>query len=821
MKRFLLVLMTLSLMILAACGGGGPEPIVEGAGFSGTTFAPPGGDVANTVVIACFLEANLCNSNSPNTVGVNVTTSGLAATFSLPSVAPGTYHIVALRDANGNGTFGDAGDYQGYYTLDGQSPAPLSPPLGGLNVQMNVLGVAPAPPEPPSGSDLSGTVTAPPGGDVTQTEVIACFLEAGQCNVQSPNTKGAVVGAAGSFTLPGLAAGQYIVVAAKDLDGDNQLTPGDYIGCYGDYPNCDIATPPQTGLNIQLGVEVGAPPDPGTGGTGAISGTIVFPGTLGGAAFGASGAPVPRALLDRAAQFEVRDTPTFAPGTEFVPGEVIVKFKPRAAEKAQLGALSVQGLELQRAQAVGLPRAALYRAEGLDARGTLALVDTLNARADVAYAEPNYLQFITKTPDDEFYPFQWHYEAMNLPAAWDTEDGAAGGVTVAVIDTGSVAHPDLQGALLSGYDFVSDPLNSADGDGYDLDPTDLGGDSSYHGSHVAGTVAASTNNGGGVAGVSWGANVVSVRVLGVTGGGSLADIVNGILWAAGESVPGVPLNANPADVINLSLGGEAPCSSSYQDAFNRARAKGVTVIVAAGNENTDAGFSQPANCDGVITVGATGPLGTRAPYSNYGATVDVMAPGGDKTLTFEVQGETFPAGVLSTVADGAGGYGYTFQQGTSMASPHVAGLVALMLAQEPGLDPDTVLARLQTSALPLSGEACGQPDGCGAGLVDAAGALGGAGSAPPVDSPPPVGSATTYVAALYCLAGCSDFDESLSAIEPVSADTLQVPYRLGDLVAGTYVVAAWQNLDGDEEVDEGEPFGRHLNNLTLAPRRGA
>ena len=219
-------------MILAACGGGGPEPIVEDAGFSGTIFAPPGGDVANTVVIACFLEAGQCNSNSPNTVGVNVTTSGATATFSLPSVASGTYLLVAQRDANGNGAYGDPGDYLGFYTLDGQSPAPLAPPSDGLDVRMSILGGAPVPPGG-GGSDLSGTITAPPGGDVAQTNVVACFLEAGQCNVQSPNTKGAVVGtsgATGSFTVPDLAAGQYIVVAAKDLDANNQLTPGDYRG---------------------------------------------------------------------------------------------------------------------------------------------------------------------------------------------------------------------------------------------------------------------------------------------------------------------------------------------------------------------------------------------------------------------------------------------------------------------------------------------------------------------------------------------------------------------------------------------------------------
>ena len=673
-------------------------------------------------------------------------------------------------------------------------------------------------PPPSGGGTLSGAVLAPAGGDVAQTGVQACFVEPGQsaCNPQSPNTTNVGIsgaGATGTFAFSGLAAGQYILSAIKDINANMQLDAGDYFGCYGDASGCLSVAPPQANLNIQMEVAGGTPPNPETG-TGAISGTLVFPGSLGATSLDeGSESTVTQGALNQT-QFRVRTAPRTSQ-RRFVSGEVIVKF---ATDEVQLQSLSVQGLSVQRAQAAGLPRTALYRAEGLDEKGTLALIDALNVRPDVIYAEPNYIKSIMKTPNDPLYPLQWHYEAMNLSAAWDISDGTTGNVTVAVVDTGAINHPDLQNVWLGGYDFVSDPTNGADGDGYDADPTDLGEDSGYHGSHVAGTIAASSNDGAGVAGVSWGARVVPVRVLGVTGGGSNLDIVNGVLWAAGESVAGVPANPNPANVINLSLGGEAPCSQLEQEAFSRVRAKGITVVVAAGNENIDASRSAPANCEGVIVVGATGPQRTRAPYSNYGTTVDVMAPGGDSSQTLSVGGETIPAGVFSTIGDGAGGYTYAFYDGTSMATPHVAGLVALILAQEPGLTPDAVLARLQSSAAPLSEAECEQPgNSCGAGLVDAAAALGGAGTPTPPPTPPPVtGNAPTLVAAFYCLAECGSFDLGLSGGTDVVINALQVSFRIANLTPGTYIVAAWQDLNNDAEVSDGEPFGRNLNALPLA-----
>ena len=238
--------------------------------------------------------------------------------------------------------------------------------------------------------------------------------------------------------------------------------------------------------------------------------------------------------------------------------------------------------------------------------------------------------------------------------------------------------------------------------------------SSWHGTHVAGTVGVvRTGNEIGVAGVNWSSRVQSVRVLGKCGG-TIADINDAIRWAAGLSVPGVPDNPTPAKVINLSLGASAPCSDSpaTQAAIDDAVAAGTTVVVAAGNSAMDASGSFPASCDGVVTVAASdarGHLVTR--YSNYGDTVDILAPGGDVQRDDDDDGN--PDGVYSTVFGG-----YAYYNGTSMASPHVAGVAALLLAEEPGLTPAQVSARLQQAALPRTAAQCPRP--CGAGLLSAA-----------------------------------------------------------------------------------------------------
>jgi serine protease len=260
---------------------------------------------------------------------------------------------------------------------------------------------------------------------------------------------------------------------------------------------------------------------------------------------------------------------------------------------------------------------------------------------------------------------------------------------------------------------------------------------------VAGTIAAKTNNGSGVAGVAFNAKIVPVRVLGKCGGYT-SDIADAIIWASGGSVAGVPANANPARVINMSLGGGGACDTTTQNAINSARSRGTVVVVAAGNENTDASSSNPANCAGVVTVAATNRSGGRAYYSNYGTVVDVAAPGGDVRTT--------GGGILSTLNAGTtvpGADSYAFYQGTSMATPHVAGVVALMLAKTPSMTPDQVESTLKSTsrAFPAS---C---SGCGAGLVDANAALGGGVVVPPTGSNETESNNTTATANSVTVSG--------------------------------------------------------------------
>jgi serine protease len=359
---------------------------------------------------------------------------------------------------------------------------------------------------------------------------------------------------------------------------------------------------------------------------------------------------------------------------------------------------------------------------------------------NVEYAEPDRILRRTFSPNDTRYNEQWHYfEAaggINAPTAWYKSTGS--GVVTAVIDTGYRPHADLNANILPGYDFISDTFVANDGNGRDNDARDPGdwlnpgecgpGDpasfesSSWHGTHVAGTVAALTNNGNGVAGVAFNSRVVPARVLGKCGGYT-SDIADAIIWTSGGTVSGVPANANPAKVLNISLGGGGSCGTTTQNAINSARSRGASVVVAAGNSNANASNFTPANCTGVVTVAAVGRNGGKASYSNFGATVEVAAPGGS--------GGT--SSVLSTLNAGSMGPGsdnYAFYNGTSMATPHVVGVVALMLSANPALTPDQVTQILQSTARSFPAT-CSQ---CGSGIVNANAAvdaaLGGPGPGP-------------------------------------------------------------------------------------------
>jgi serine protease len=301
---------------------------------------------------------------------------------------------------------------------------------------------------------------------------------------------------------------------------------------------------------------------------------------------------------------------------------------------------------------------------------------------------------------------------VKATGAWDYTTGSSS-VVVAVIDTGSTTHPDLEGQTVAGYDMISDVTVAGDGNGRDADPSDTGDwygsdNSSWHGTHVAGIINAAAN-GFGVVGVAPGVKVQHVRALG-HGGGFMSDVASAIIWASGGTVAGLPVNTAPVEVINMSLGGAEACSTTTQDAINVARANGVTVVVAAGNSSADASGFDPAGCTGVITVAATTDAGKRASFSNYGSLVEIAAPGYHILSTLNA-GTTVPASPS-----------YQYYSGTSMATPFVAGIVALMKSKNPLLTPDQVLAKIQTAGnyTAFAGGVCDPSVTCGSGIINAA-----------------------------------------------------------------------------------------------------
>ena len=430
---------------------------------------------------------------------------------------------------------------------------------------------------------------------------------------------------------------------------------------------------------------------------------------------------------------------------------IIVKYRAMPATAAAQ-AQQLRGTELPAARfGVGINRVRVTAlgSQVLKVDRRLSLAEASRLAEDIAasdpnveYAEPDRLMRHTFSPNDSRYGEQWHYfEAtggINAPAAWDKATGS--GVVVAVLDTGYRPHADLAANILPGYDFISDAFVGNDGNARDSDARDPGdwieagecgpGDpasfeaSSWHGTHVSGTIASVTNNSSGVAGVAFNAKVVPARVLGKCGGYT-SDIADAIVWASGGGVSGVPANANPARVINLSLGGGGSCGSTTQNAINSARSRGTAVIVAAGNSNANAGSFSPANCSGVVTVAAVGRNGGKASYSNFGATVEVAAPGGSG-------GSNSVLSTLNAGSRGPGADSYALYNGTSMATPHVAGVAALLFQAKSSLTPDQVTSILQNTARAFPAS-CSQ---CGSGIVNANAAVDAAlGTVPPVDPP--------------------------------------------------------------------------------------
>ncbi|WP_276309422.1 S8 family serine peptidase [Ahniella affigens] len=400
------------------------------------------------------------------------------------------------------------------------------------------------------------------------------------------------------------------------------------------------------------------------------------------------------------------------------------------ASRGMLAKSAAPAFSLKKSRRLATGAELISASRGLDTMDAQNLMVELAKNGDVEYVEIDRLMGIALTPNDTRYAEQWHYKTSavgaNVASAWDKNTGA--GVVVAVVDSGKLSHSDLNANLLAGYDFVASTTTgnggSGDGNGRDSDPTDAA--NVKHGNHVAGTIAAVTNNSAGVAGVAFSAKVVPIRVLGNGGYGATSDIADGIIWASGGTVSGVPANANPAEVINLSLGGAGSCSATYQNAVTTATNNGSIVVVASGNSNMNVSGFTPANCTNAIAVAASDLNGNRAWYSNYGTGIHITAPGGETcspSVEFLALGESTTGkctqnhasnGVLSTTTSGT----YEFYQGTSMASPHVAGIVALI--QSVSATPKTVAqikTLLSSTARPITSAKC--PGGCGPGLIDA------------------------------------------------------------------------------------------------------
>ncbi|WP_252178216.1 S8 family peptidase [Endozoicomonas sp. 4G] len=423
-----------------------------------------------------------------------------------------------------------------------------------------------------------------------------------------------------------------------------------------------------------------------------------------------------------------------------VTDRIIVKYHPKPTEGNAMAFIK-QGVSYGSfGVAAGKDKDILEIGSSLNINDVQILADGLEDDPQIAFAEPDYIMQIMRVPNDSRYNEQWHYfestAGSNLPAAWNITTG--NNVVVGVIDTGIVYHKDLDGNIVSGYDFISQSWMANDGDGRDSNATDSGDaittagacgsangkpvpssptESSWHGTHVSGTIAAESNNGSGVAGVAWNAKVMPLRALGRCGGYT-SDIIDAMRWAAGLDVYGMTRNNNPVKVINMSLGGYSyGCPRSYQSAINEVVAAGVTVVVAAGNGSTRATYATPANCENVITVGSVNRSGNRSWYSNFGRHVDISAPGGETRYYQDGVLSTANAGTTSATQDN-----YEYHQGTSMAAPHVAGVAALIYSINPQITPARVEEIIKLNARPFSGGSCNTRL-CGAGILDAGAAV--------------------------------------------------------------------------------------------------
>ncbi|MGM0436649.1 MAG: S8 family serine peptidase [Bacillota bacterium] len=453
---------------------------------------------------------------------------------------------------------------------------------------------------------------------------------------------------------------------------------------------------------------------------------------------------------------------------QYVEGEMIIGFNRVVVASKQQEVLNKLGFTVKGSQPSF--NRYLVKIKNETAQEALARV---RRESGVRFAEPNYIyQAFSTIPNDEYFSYQWHYPQIRLPQAWDSTTGSSS-VRIAVLDTGiDSQHPDLQNNLNldDGYNFPAQSKDTNDQYG--------------HGTHVAGTIAADSNNNQGVTGIMWDAEIIPVKVLDDDGYGTNWDIAQGILYSAG--LTNDPKISQPVDVINMSLGGSS-VSETIEEAVIEASNAGVIIIAAAGNSDSTSPM-YPASYPEVISVGAVdfnypdSPV--RAPYSSYGDTLDVMAPGGNTRV--DSDGNEYADGVLSSTFDGSGDsktYQYVYYQGTSMASPHVAGLVGLMLAN--GVPDSQIRDILRETSFDLGDP--GFDSEFGYGLVNAYWAV-------------------NQVQDVKILAGEKDGD-SINELMEINVGLRENSYVMENVPAGTYAIYGWIDVTENGVIDSGDYFG--------------
>jgi len=453
---------------------------------------------------------------------------------------------------------------------------------------------------------------------------------------------------------------------------------------------------------------------------------------------------------------------------DYKEGEIVVGFSRVVVSSQQQEVLNRLGLDIQAHQ----PMLNSYLVK-IQQGNVQEAIERMLSESGVRFAEPNYIyQAFSTDVNDEYFGLQWHYPQIRLPQAWDSSTGSSA-VRIAVLDTGiDSQHPDLQ-----------NNLNLEDGYNFPNQSTDTN-DQFGHGTHVAGTIAADTNNNQGVAGIMWEAEIIPVKVLDDDGYGSNWDIAQGILYAAG--LTDSPKISQPVDIINMSLGGSTD-SESIREAVTEAANAGVIIVAAAGNSNTTTPM-YPASYPEVISVGSVelnysnSPI--RAPYSCYGDTLDVMAPGGNTRV--DTDGDEYADGVLSTTFNGSGDdktHTYIYYQGTSMASPHVAGLTGLMIAN--GIPKTQIREILRETSFDLGDEDFDIEFGYG--LVNAYWAV-------------------NEVNSIRILVGSRETD-TINSVKEISVNLRDTSYVIDNIPAGTHTIYAWIDVTGNNQIDAGDYLG--------------